>query len=829
MQDGIAERRRATIACPRHGCGHWGLGSFHVGFGLSVLALIAATGCGSSSAPPAARSTAIADATNASGPASLSAADILRRMADVYRTAGSYEDAGQLRERAVVGGIERESPAIAFSIAFERPDRIRAHLFNAMLVSDGKTMHAAVDELEGQVLQIAAPQHLADAFQAVDPVLHQAMTAGRPLFESIQLSLLLAPEAEQAIRGDIETARIVDEQAWHDRPCYRVETKAGDDRRYLYWIDKERFTLRRLDLPTKALREAIDSKRDVRQLDIWIDLKAAAVEQPIDPKAFMFEVPANARRLVRFVTPLPGPRPPKIGDKIESFSFRGLDGTVIDDKALQGKIKVLDFWFTTCPPCRLSAPVLEALYRKYRDNEDVAFLAVSVDSPNVAGETIEEKLRQWGASMPIARDLKQQNQSVFEISGAPSTFLLGRDNVVHGYKIGYHPNYDEFASSIERLLAGEDVAERILAEYEAAQQDYEMRLASAKATPDASLIEVPQARITPRKMPATLHVERIWQCSELDKPGNILVVNDRNHEPRIYVLAGWKQVALLDAQGHVIGRHKLALEESAAAGFLRTGLDADGTRLFVVSGAAQQKLYLFDHQWQLVWSFPDEDHDGIADARVSDLQGDGSPEIVVGYWGVAGVQCLSRAAALLWSNRSLENVMQVAVTGPDATGRRQLWCINNRGTLVPIDADGQHGSDMRIPDRAMIHIASGDVDGDGAVEFCGLAAEGIGKRIALGLSRDGDEQWSHALPEGVHQQQIDPIVPVRLAAGDGGWLLPGPDGSIHWLTKDGEIIDQFAYGEALTGLAMTELDGRTVLLVATADDVSAWHVRPPAQ
>ncbi len=826
MQNAIAENGLAAIKGPPGGCGCRGFRSLFAGFGVLVLVLIAAAGCGSD-APIAAGSPAAPESPNSSPPVSLTAADILRRMADAYRSAGSYEDAGELRERAVVRGIEKESPPIPFSIAFERPNRIRAHLFNAMVVCDGQTMHAAVDELEGQVLQIPAPKHLPDALQALDPVLHQAMTAGRPLFESIQLALLLAPEAQQAVRGDMKTARIVDEQTWHDRPCYRVETTAGDGR-YLYWIDKDRFTLRRLDLPTKALRDAIDSGQDVQQLELWIDLMGTALEQPIDKQAFTFEVPDNARRLVRFVTPLPGPRPPKIGDKIDSFSFRDLDDKIIDDEALQRKIKVLDFWFTTCPPCRLSAPVLEQLYRKYRDNEDIAFLAVSIDSPNVDGEKIEQKLRQWGASIPIGRDLDQQNQTVFQISGAPSTFLLGRDNVVHGYKIGYHPNYDEFASSIDRLLAGENVAQGILAEYEAAQQDYEMRLASAAATPDRALIEVPQARITPRKLPATFDIERIWQCSELDKPGNILVVNDRDTDPQIYVLAGWKEVARLDRQGRVNKRHKLAMDESAAAGFLRTGSDADGTRLFLVSGAAQQKLYLFDHGWQLAWSFPDEAHDGIADARISDLHGDGTPEIVVGYWGVAGVQCLSRDGSLLWSNRSLENVMQMAVTGPDDAGRRELLCINNRGTLVPIDADGQQRPDVRFPDRAMIHVASRDVDGNGVVEFCGLAAEGIGKRIAVGLTRDGEELWSYALPEGVHQQQIDPIVPVRLDTGDGGWLLPGPDGSIHWLTKDGELIDQFAYGEALTGLAMTQFEGRTVLLVATADDVTAWHVRAAA-
>jgi hypothetical protein len=58
----------------------------------------------------------------------------------------------------------------------------------------------------------------------------------------------------------------------------------------------------------------------------------------------------------------------------------------------------------------------------------------------------------------------------------------------------------------------------------------------------------------------------------------------------------------------------------------------------------------------------------------------------------------------------------------------------------------------------------------------------------------------------------------------GQWILPGPDGSIHFIAADGKPLDKFNYGAALQGLATVEIDGRPVLVVASANGVEAWKV-----
>jgi thiol-disulfide isomerase/thioredoxin len=64
---------------------------------------------------------------------------------------------------------------------------------------------------------------------------------------------------------------------------------------------------------------------------------------------------------------------------VPEFSVVQLDGTVLKSSELTGRVVVLDFWATWCPPCRQEFPQLEKLYRRYRANSDVRFLAIDVN------------------------------------------------------------------------------------------------------------------------------------------------------------------------------------------------------------------------------------------------------------------------------------------------------------------------------------------------------------------------------------------------------------------------------------------------------------------
>jgi len=69
----------------------------------------------------------------------------------------------------------------------------------------------------------------------------------------------------------------------------------------------------------------------------------------------------------------------EVGQTAPPLIVRELDGQSFDLAAQRGKVVLVDFWATWCPPCRQEMPVLDAVYRRYRD-QGLAVIGVSVDS-----------------------------------------------------------------------------------------------------------------------------------------------------------------------------------------------------------------------------------------------------------------------------------------------------------------------------------------------------------------------------------------------------------------------------------------------------------------
>ena len=338
------------------------------------------------------------------------------------------------------------------------------------------------------------------------------------------------------------------------------------------------------------------------------------------------------------------------------------------------------------------------------------------------------------------------------------------------------------------------------------------------------------AKIAQRSQPKTLKLTPLWKCTELKAPANVLAVEHPDGRPRLLVVDDFNSVAEVGHDGKVIAVHSLNLEPTESVSTLHTAAGADGKRYFVALAltGAQQRCHLLDENCKLLLHYPKDalkyKHSGIADVELADADGDGSLEMCIGYRGIVGVHGVSLAGGRLWSNRMVVNVVRIAVAGPDDRRRRKLVCANLSGWLAVIDTRYQRPKVITLS-RRLNWIESADLDGDGRIEWCGLAAEGTSGSAAIGLNLNGEELWSYVLPPGFQQQPIERITAGRVTStGPGQWLLPGPDGSIHILAADGKLIDKFNYGAMLCGLATVEWDGKMVLIVSSPRRLEAWKV-----
>ena len=129
-----------------------------------------------------------------------------------------------------------------------------------------------------------------------------------------------------------------------------------------------------------------------------------------------------------------GPRESKVigvGDRAPEFSLAGLDGKQVRLSDLRGKIVLVHFWATWCPPCVEELPTLDAVSREL-PGSDFQVLAVSVDQGGA--QTVGSFLQRNRLALPVLLDTDHAVSSTYGTFKFPETYVVGRDGIVK-YKI----------------------------------------------------------------------------------------------------------------------------------------------------------------------------------------------------------------------------------------------------------------------------------------------------------------------------------------------------------------------------------------------------------
>jgi peroxiredoxin len=98
----------------------------------------------------------------------------------------------------------------------------------------------------------------------------------------------------------------------------------------------------------------------------------------------------------------------------------------------RGKVVMLNFWATWCPPCLEEMPALERLYRRHRD-AGFSLLAVSLDTD---GAKIAPFVARRGLSFPVGLDPRTKVAELYGVRHLPSTFILDREGNIAAVALG---------------------------------------------------------------------------------------------------------------------------------------------------------------------------------------------------------------------------------------------------------------------------------------------------------------------------------------------------------------------------------------------------------
>ncbi len=137
----------------------------------------------------------------------------------------------------------------------------------------------------------------------------------------------------------------------------------------------------------------------------------------------------------------------EIGQQVPSFSVEKKDGTKISTESLKGKVVLLNFFATWCPPCREELPRLQKeLWDALGKRDDFSILVLARDE---GWDKLDPFMKNNSYTFPVFPDLNKKVFSLFADQLIPRNVLLNKEGKIIYRSIGYSPK--EFTELVELI------------------------------------------------------------------------------------------------------------------------------------------------------------------------------------------------------------------------------------------------------------------------------------------------------------------------------------------------------------------------------------------
>jgi thiol-disulfide isomerase/thioredoxin len=153
---------------------------------------------------------------------------------------------------------------------------------------------------------------------------------------------------------------------------------------------------------------------------LWLGVTGCSSRPDAQPTE---DVPSGERVTLRFF------RNPAA---VPAVAMRDLDGRPLSSADWRGKVVIVNFWATWCPPCRAEIPDLVALQNKYRDR--LLIIGVSQDEGSV--EVVKQFVAAHQMNYPVVMMTPEIDQAFPGIRALPTSFILDRESRVVQRHVG---------------------------------------------------------------------------------------------------------------------------------------------------------------------------------------------------------------------------------------------------------------------------------------------------------------------------------------------------------------------------------------------------------
>jgi thiol-disulfide isomerase/thioredoxin len=119
--------------------------------------------------------------------------------------------------------------------------------------------------------------------------------------------------------------------------------------------------------------------------------------------------------------------PKPVGD----FTVQALDGQTISSSQWRGKVTLVNFWATWCPPCKAEIPDLIALQDKYRD--ELQIIGISEDATT---DVVKRFVAEHKINYPIVMATPDIERAFPGVVGLPTSFMVDREGRIMAKHVG---------------------------------------------------------------------------------------------------------------------------------------------------------------------------------------------------------------------------------------------------------------------------------------------------------------------------------------------------------------------------------------------------------
>jgi thiol-disulfide isomerase/thioredoxin len=124
------------------------------------------------------------------------------------------------------------------------------------------------------------------------------------------------------------------------------------------------------------------------------------------------------------------------------FQLTGRGGKTIDLAQFKGQVVMINFWATWCGPCRKEMPLLEGIYKQYK-NKGFTLIGVNVEpDPKEAAAWLGKLSKP--VTFPVAFDVDSKVSKLYKVETMPSTVIVDRKGNVRALHRGYKAGDENF-------------------------------------------------------------------------------------------------------------------------------------------------------------------------------------------------------------------------------------------------------------------------------------------------------------------------------------------------------------------------------------------------